>query len=162
MSYFPKLWNRFTNWSPRKLYLNLLNLQRALRFAKIGYRDRDWDQEFMWELLEFKLGNMENFFFSGEPWKANAVRTGKQIRTARILCGRIAAEVYCDMWPEYFLETCTYVDGTNRVTTLASFAHPRPPIGPFQSWKGYEHHQRVQDIEYLGILLRKHSTTWWD
>lgn len=55
----------------------------------IIWEDRQFDHGYLYTIMWHKLKLMEKFFSSGDPWAVGADKCAKDIKVARILCGRL-------------------------------------------------------------------------
>jgi hypothetical protein len=141
----------------------------------VVWGDRDFDHHYLFKILHFKLGRMEEFFSSGRTVCSGAKIHARQIRVARILAGRIIADDYVPnafmhhdrkwgdlrMWGEPYDE-----DGTCRMAFHRPNANTREEVAQedreYRALMNNPERQRKQDVQYLCRILEKHSHTWWD
>lgn len=108
------------------------SIERVVRWIPIIWEDRQYDYAFMFAILEKKLEFMEKDTYNWFSFGAEKDR--KRIKTARILCKRLAEEqIY-------------YEDN---------------PIFPHTYYK-YTQVRTDQDLNLLCETLRKYSLRWWD
>lgn len=69
-------------------------IRNIFTWMPIIWKDRQWDQAYLYAILGKKLKRMEDFFLSGNTTTANAKKHGKDIKVARILCNRLEREDY--------------------------------------------------------------------
>lgn len=62
--------------TPRNISNGISNL---IAWFPIIWHDRDWDWEFLNDMLIFKLSRMEQAFLSGEAYSMNAVKMAEQM-----------------------------------------------------------------------------------
>lgn len=116
----------------RSFFYGLGNLRRWLPLI---WRDRDWDWVFLAQVMEFKLRRMahhENFFGHHVGSKLDARR--------QLICAELLKRLMDD---DYYIHARKFFG----VTPAASEAALR--------------NQR-SDQRYLGLLLGKYLTHWWD
>ncbi len=129
------VWHKLT-FPIRLPYYGLRNI---LAYSSILYRDRDWDQSFLFAIMEKKFRRMRHLFqYHGHH--AGDHRIAKQLTIAAECCRRLAEEDY--QYPS------SYLLADEHRARKASIAH--------------ESYLQDQDLEWIGKLLRKHAQTWWD
>lgn len=109
-----------------------------IKWMPIVWKDRDFDHGYLYDMLQFKLKNMEDFFYSDYTWCANSKRKAKEIKTCRILLDRIVKEEYV----EYDCQNPKHTSG------MKYFKN-----------EGY---MLQQDLDMLFNIMRKKSQRWWD
>lgn len=107
-------------------------VQRALVYAKMGYKSPDWDHAYLYELIAFKLKRMEDCLGNGVC--SDRKKTSKRIKIARICLERLIEDRY---WP--YKELTFNRDSSQRINDL-----------------------QKQDLEYFGKIFVKYSQGWWD
>ncbi len=116
-------------------------LRNLWSYAPIIWRDRDWDQAYLYELLHFKLKRMESCLRAGGH--VHASRDAAQIRVAAACLKRVMDD---DYWP------------------AAAFDYGWKDLSHDQRKRimDHEHCLRRQDLRYFGRLFEKYSQGWWD
>ena len=144
------------------------------RWRKIIWNDRDWDQHFLYEVMEFKLRNMADLH-RNYGHGVYAERYAKQMETCAALLKRIKEDEYHDnafihhdrkygeleMWgtptdnPE--LTLCNF--NRKKICNTNDYEQEEK-----DSRRLYKHVERMtkQDIEYCFKLMAKHIRGWWD
>lgn len=69
-------------------------VKNCIRWFPVIWRDRQYDETFLFSILRRKLEMMEKFFLSGDAVCMDAPRMAKEIRIARILASRLEKEKY--------------------------------------------------------------------
>jgi hypothetical protein len=77
-----------------KFYIIIESIQNVIKWFPVIWHDRDWDHSYFYNILHFKLRNMEEYFNSEYVWGANALKDAKRIKTARILVKRLLEDNY--------------------------------------------------------------------
>lgn len=116
-----------------------INGFRNLKFwLPVIWKDACWDSEFLIIILRHKLLQMEQFWGSDKPTVMGAKKTHRQIKTCRILCDRVLNGVDPNVWDE-----------------KGFFGQKQDPIKT-------EFFYRRRSMEYLGKMIAKHHSTWWN
>jgi hypothetical protein len=110
-------------------------IRNLIRWFPLIWRDRDWDYCYLADLMRFKMLRMADL---QRRWghHVGAERHARQLRICAALCQRISEDNYIQM-------------------------HDCPNSPPGQWHRRVEFSQRY-DLEYLGIMMRRHMATWWD
>ena len=155
-----------------KLFKSIRNVFRGIkniiRWLPVIYKDRDWDQGYIFELLYFKLKNMQEFFESDNTWSADTNKTAKQIMVAKSLCKRIVDNDYLERaLTDYHLKygkDCVFhseLSTTKGFHTLV-WDWSEQQSKEFGVASEHSRYMELQDINYLFEFLRKHIRGWWD
>jgi len=132
-------------WLPSTIYSNLNAMYHdlkhgvgnILRWIPVIWFDRDWDWEYLAEVMEYKLRRMSKGF----------TKWGHHIRSDRdaqnmLICAELLKRLRLDNWED--------LDGSTVIRTSDRYVFKR-------------HDARIRyDQEYLGRLLGKHLRSWWD
>lgn len=100
-------------WKIRNWFDNYLSFQaikngtkNLIKWFPIIWKDRDFDQGFLYDILYFKLGEMQKFFESGNTYAVGADECAEQIQECRRLLKKIMDESVVDEhWDD---EKCVY------------------------------------------------------
>lgn len=112
-----------------------VGIKAIIRYAPLIYRDRDWDQGFMFDLLSFKVGRMRKH--AEECFIPHGKKSVKRLRVVELLCKRIGSSDYYvekEMFPKLRV-------GINNM-----------PVSMYQE---------EEDLKLLCKYLEKYSRTWW-
>ena len=112
-------------------------ITNLIKWSPIIWNDRDFDQAYMYEMLRFKLKNMEDFFYSDRTWCIGSERRAKEIKICRILLDRIIKEEY------------------------GEFDFDDPKRNGMKYLKN-EAYMLQQDLDMLCHIIAKKSQDWWD
>jgi hypothetical protein len=74
------------------IYSITQGISNLIKWFPLIWKDRDFDQGYLYDMLYFKLNNMQKFFESGNTYSADAEEYGKQIKECRDLLYRIMNE----------------------------------------------------------------------
>lgn len=123
-----------------KFRYNILNvyigINNLIDYAPIIWKDRDWDQFFLYELMAFKLGKIEKEIESfdknlGLTYKDHNKRV-KNLKIARACLKRLSNEDY------FYYMTTNFKEEIQKEERLIQ-----------------------QDLETFAKIFVKHSRTWW-
>lgn len=143
------------------------------KFRKILWRDRDWDQGFFYELLEFKLRSIHKYFSSDAPVSLCSQR--KKYRRNILVCAELVKRIREENYFKYYYRDvdCSW-DANWEIDpekpTRYRMKEKTKEQGPKSYW-GYieqkqlneiEKQMKKQDQDLLFKLLTKHLDTWWD
>ncbi len=158
--------NRLTEY----IYNFKIGLQNLFIWFPVIWRDRDWDDSFMWKILNTKLRKMEQFFNRGDLMGVHSKKELKRLKEARILTDRIVAD-------EYNIEQYDKIRDKYQVKNYSKYIpgedHRRYCIevnnGTEEEYRRelkrclkHECYLRRQDIRRLGEILERYSFRWWD
>lgn len=119
----------------KNVFRGLTNL---VIYAKLIYRDRDWDYCYLYEMMEFKLKRMRKHVET--CYVGHTKKELRRLKTCELLLGRLVKDEY---WPfnEHDCRNC------NDQQLIRKFNH--------------EEYLRKQDLELLAKYIVKYSRTWW-
>jgi len=144
-------------------------IKNIIIWLPVIWKDRDFDHSYMYEILYFKLKNMQEFFDSDCPMCANSKRKAKQIIIAKNLCKRLIEQ-------QYLMNALTEY---HKKYGEDSFDwHTEPTENPklhrlVWDWSEQQHkeftrasnhsdYMEQQDLDYLFKHMRKYIQGWWD
>ncbi len=84
-------WWRVKNWIDGHLsfYAIKNGIFNLIKWFPLIWKDQDFDHGYLYDILYFKLGEMQKFFESDNTYSANADQYAKQIKECRRLLERI-------------------------------------------------------------------------
>jgi len=87
-------WWKIRNWFNNYLrpYAIMDGISNLIKWFPLIWKDRDFDHGYLYDILYFKLGEMQKFFESDNAWSADAKEYAKQIKECRKLLYRIMNE----------------------------------------------------------------------
>ena len=85
---------KIRNWFDDYLrpYAIIDGISNLIKWFPLIWKDRDFDHGYLYDILYFKLGEMQKFFESDNAWSADAKEYAKQIKECRKLLYRIMNE----------------------------------------------------------------------
>lgn len=91
-------WWKIRNWFNNYLrpYAIMGGISNLIKWFPLIWKDRDFDHGYLYDILYFKLGEMQKFFESDNTWSANANEYAKQIKGCKELLRRIMNESIMD------------------------------------------------------------------
>lgn len=97
------------NFSIYDITIGIANL---VKWFKIIWNDRDFDQGYLYDIMYFKLDNMQKFFESENTYSIDAKDYAKQIKYCKELLYRIMNEsIYDENWDgENFTKSLHEID----------------------------------------------------
>jgi hypothetical protein len=154
----------------RDIKHGVLNL---IKWFPIIWQDRDWDQHFLYEMLKFKLEQMENF---QRKYGIGLYRDkyADQMRVCINLLGRLIDDNYSEntfqyhdeKWGELSLETKPHSKDLVSLHVVREKAvsdeEKKQESKEFMRLTKHAGKLRVQDIEMLFLNMTKYIEGWWD
>lgn len=154
----PDSWkyNRFTEFclSPfYKIRTFIRNCKRIIDYWPVIWENYDWDQNYFLYLVRFKITRMEKLFKGDKCDKFTVPRAVRALTEIRILLTRLENDEYdvdaYSKWKKEFPEC-----GGKHATEESSLR--------FRELNEFAEYRRRQDIERIGLLLRKYLGHWWN
>jgi len=148
------------------------SIKRLFYWFPVIWKDRDWDDYFIWILLYHKFKSMENFYkHKAQPIVGD--NRASQIRVCNLLLKRLTDSNYLDIafkqhekkWGKLksnwgiFNEKLTKLDIHRTKVTPETEAQERVESKRCHELEDY---LERQDLAYLSHLINKHSRGWWD
>ena len=94
---------KMISWKVRNFYDNYLTIRsikdgikNLIKWFPLIWKDRNFDQGYLYDILYFKLGEMQKFFESDNTYSMDAKEYGKQIKECKELLKRIINETIED------------------------------------------------------------------
>lgn len=145
--------------------IGVLNI---IKYIPIIYKDRDWDQYFLFKLMQFKLIRMEDLFIN-HSHLANNERYAKQMRVCINLLSRISEDEYHE---NVFKNHDKKWGDIEFSSGEEDFGITRPNVKTKEDEKQENKEYRIlsdklvklqqQDIDMLFLNMRKYIQNWWD
>jgi len=142
----------YCNLTPRILYSRVkYGIRNLITWFPVIWRDRDWDEYFLFVVMHEKLKRMEHLH-RHYGMCVDDEKYANQMRTCRILIKRLMDENYFD----YSL-----------LPKTGCFEDMLKPLPPELSRKIMVEHKKEelqinQDLDLLFKTMRKHIQKWWD
>jgi hypothetical protein len=148
------------------------NIKRLIKWIPIIWKDREWDQDYLYTILEFKIKNMQEFYESGQSntCQETVDKTIRDMKEARRLINRIRNDVYLEevsfefnkKYPNYYKEAFTFepIDG-KKGNRLVSKASPESEE-EHRECCNIADKNREDERKQLFELLRDKIEEWWD
>lgn len=145
-------------------------LGNIFKWWKVIYNDRDYDQHYIYQLLYFKLKNMEDFYRSDKAWSATAIKTADEIKVAKNLCKRLAEENYLHnalaehekLYPKYYDNFWQFEKIEGKPYYKLVSKNTKEEEKSFRRCGKLADYLEEQDKEMLFTYLKKHIDKWWD
>lgn len=157
---------------PRNVKYGIINL---FRWFPVVWTDRNWDHQFIYEVLRFKLSETSKYLRK-YGHHLNAERDADNIQVCVNLLDRLLKDEYHEMvfklhdkkWgrPKFNWDDVKDKPG------YCSLRIERPNVitekdkeqerKEFRRISGHEEQLRKQDIRYLFKMMTKHIQGWWD
>lgn len=149
-------------------------IENLINWFPVIWKDRDWDQWFLYNILKKKLSDMEEYHRK-YGHTVNANKTADEMKTCVNLLDRLIKDEYHEMvfkkhdekWgePEFNWEDCEK-EGSCELqilrTNIKDKTDEEQERKEFRRLSELEINLRKQDIRCLFEAIRKHIETWWD
>lgn len=91
-------WWKLKNWLDDYLSFHTIRdgIRNLIKWFPIIWKDRNFDQGYIYDMLYFKLGEMQKFFESGNTYAVGADKCAEQIKECRRLLDHIMTEAIQD------------------------------------------------------------------
>lgn len=147
-------------------------VKSIIRWLPTIYKDRDWDDYFLIEILYRKLVHMDKFYNSERTVAKHSSKDLRRLRQARILAERLREDDYLmnalgphekkygSDWDKCF--------STPIVVNGVTIGHEMHFVELHEQCKSrnraYKHSElmRKQDLNMLCSMISKYSARWWD
>ena len=151
----------------RAFYFGVRNLWR---WFPLIWQDRQWDESYLFYILQYKLLLMEKYFASDKAVTASAKNKSKEIRVCRLLVDRILLNDYNTPFddrdaPRFqrFAEAFEKSMHDESTDELILDREDTPLEEKVYKYKiDHIDYMEKQDIEMLLQLIAKQVTGWWD
>jgi len=131
----------------------------------IVWKDRQWDEMYLYQMLEFKFRRMEKFYASKYSWCEDAPIVAKQCQICKNLCERIIRDEYTSPYADEIVAAKDKIaEVEKKFEARFEFLNVDIQATHKSILKAAEHEDmlRRQDIMYLCSMIQKHSLCWWD
>ena len=160
---------------PRSLYYNIkYGIENLFVWLPVIWHDRDWDEYFLWAILEHKFKRMEHLF-RVYGHHVGADKTAHKLKICQLLCKRLKEEEYTTPYEkrneshfEWFRKKFEQSmsrepDEAGIITVVGEGDRGDEPDG---RWilPAHKHEEDMiqQDIDLLCKIMNKHVQSWWD
>lgn len=157
----------------RNQYIGVRNI---IKWSPVIYQDRQWDFTYLYDILRFKLNEMQKFFDSKQAISLDSEKRALQMRKCIRLIDKLSKDVYDEKyhrqleqkWGElqWKFEPIEDRPGFNRlimhrenIKTPEDEEQERKEL--LEGMKKAEK-ERQQDLEELFSIIKKNIHTWWD
>jgi hypothetical protein len=143
-------------------------VKNIIIWLPIIWKDRDFDHSYMYEIMYFKLRNMQKFFESNNTMCANSNCRARQIMIAKNLCKRLIEQNYLsnaltnyeskygDNYDFHFEP----VEGKPFHRLVWDWTEKQEK--EFKKASDHSEYMEQQDLNYLFTHMRKYIQGWWD
>lgn len=159
---------RFIKRMPDIPYRITQGIKNLIIWFPVIWKDRDFDHNYMYEIIYLKLSNMQKFFESDYPICANADRRAKQIMIAKNLCKRLIEQNYLsnaltNYKSKYGDESGFHFEQTeNKNLHKLVWDETVEQRNEFKKSSEHSNYMEQQDLDYLFKHMRKYIQGWWD
>ena len=179
-------WGRSFPHLPRKFFLGLKNLQK---WFSLVWKDRDWDDYFIFEALKFKIQNTANFIKERNRY-VGAERDVEIMKTCVKLIQRIQDQFYDIEHCEYERVKFNFIDSEvphsknskvleieilsqdfepffkkypriyKKALQVKDWPYTKKDNSTIAMWMSHYNHKRARRI--LFSLIERNIEKWWD
>jgi hypothetical protein len=149
-------------------YSFVQGVKNVFSWLPIIWRDREFDKNYLYQILHHKLKLMEEFYLSDLPACEGANKLGKQIKVARILCGRLIEQNYLtnalkDVEAKYGRHDLEFAPCPDH-SGFYQLVDNQTPQEHIEKNRAYKHadYMEKQDKEYMFYLIKRNIDGWWD
>jgi hypothetical protein len=151
-----------------KIYNIKHGIRNLWRWFPIIWKDRDWDQYYIFELLKFKFKNMEHNF-RNYAHIADADKVADDLKVCQLLLKRLIEDDYYDnvykwhdkKWGELEVDWDKSPIKFSR-RYVNSKEEKEKEHKEYMRLYNREEMLRKQDIRYLFHIITRKITMWWD
>ena len=145
------------------MFYNIITgIKNIFRWLPVIWKDRQWDQDYLYRVIGQKLKLMEEFWYSDDPWSANQEKVAKKVKLCRLLCDRIVNHDYLMnvLIPveQKYGELKFHWEKDNKMV------FDETPEEAKTRMRAYKHadYMEVQDKKMFFNILQKHIDKFWD
>lgn len=149
------------------------NIISTIRWLPVIWQDRQWDEYYLYKILEHKFKLMEDFFrYKG--MHVGAEREANQMKVCRLLLQRLMEENYTTPYDErnqphfdWFQKKMEEAfnkepNGEGFIVIAEAYERDEPDARWIVPAHKHEKYLRKQDIDLLFRIITKHAEKWWD
>lgn len=159
---------RFIKRIPDIPYQIIQGIKNIIIWFPVIWKDRDFDHSYIYEIMYFKLKNMQAFFESDYPICANSDRRAKQIMIAKNLCKRLIEQQYLtnaltnyhQKYGEEIKFSFEPVEG--KPYSVLKWNETEQQRKDFNKASKHSDYMEQQDLDFLFKHMRKYIQGWWD
>lgn len=150
----------------RSFYYNFkYGLTNLIKYFKVIWNDRDWDESYLFILLHNKLSYMERLHRE-EGNSIHSLKYADEIKIARLLTERIVNRDYIKnaLTPYHSKYGNENYEEWDDLEQYLSRTNRQNKDQIQMKKRAYKHSDNMekQDIEYLFKFISKHIQNWWD
>ena len=169
-------WAGFYDGLPYWLRNTVEFVERLIAYVTLLWRDRDFDQYYLYAMMELKLGRMQRAH-ERDSYHTNAPRYAHQIKICRLLLQRLMKDEYATHLFDEIDQTFGAIEfklggkTTGKYGTSYSTVVYRANVKTEQDEKrcermfknaiAHENYMRQRDREALFSMMKKFSEHWW-
>lgn len=179
-----KITNKIKNWwiwKARFFYRDFTyGIKNLIKWFPVIWKDRDWDDHYIWEILKFKITNQAEYI-GGRDIHTRAKRDSEIMMTCVRLMEKVQSEYYSMEYMDYEESEFKFVDSDKigvKKLEIEQISenfddyfkkYPRlykqmvnkfPDKSELVRFMSYENHNRANRI--LFKLMEQNITRWWD
>lgn len=148
-------------------------VKNLFRWFKIIWKDRNWDNQYIYSILHHKL-NLQERHIRKHDNHTDAQKIARKMRLCVLLLERLMKDDYNDLafyfhnkkWGEPEFNLIDVDDEYKKLDITHENVNTKEEEEQhFKEYKRCSEHEdmlREQDLDMLFKLMRKHIQTWWD
>jgi len=143
-------------------------IQTIIKWAPTIWKDEQWDQAYVFDILTKKLSLMESFYRGSDSMRADGEETADEIKEAITILNRIrkneylliALEEFDKKYPDYNWSSWMETDENGHLKMDKDDTKDQKTMLK----KAYKESDdaEAKDLDDLFVLLRKYIENWWD
>ena len=162
-----KTWGPFwPDWlNPRQIFLGFwYGVSNLVVYFSIIWRDRDWDQAFLYRLLSFKLDRMHKLLNSERAVAEHKPRHLRDLKICSLLLKRLTRDNYFELAGGKKLERAWDHESVRLENGLYHWTFREDPEAvAFRHQVGQKMQElEDQDLEHFCKTFHKQVRSWWD
>ena len=150
------------------------NIKRLFYWIPIIWKDRDYDQIFLFRIIYYKLLSMKKFYKSDKAMGMPADKNAKDINKALMVLNRIINDEYEDnafichdkKWGDIEFSTIKLPHKNYKLNMIRKNViteeDEEKEKKEFHKCLEHSDKQRKQDLDYLFKIMKKYVFEWWD
>lgn len=150
--------NKVMSKISRFYFSTLTGIGNIIDWFPVIWRDRDFDEGYLYDLLYKKLDRMENFYRSDKPYVADALKTADEIKEVKDLLFNVMNNTYETAVLDKF-DTSSFfkIEGNTFVSNVDNPEYQKYSNALDEAEKQYQEAKKK-----LFALMAEKIDDWWD
>ena len=167
--FIAKMDSFFYKLKPRFIYTFTTGIENIIRWMPIVWKDRDFDEGYIYEALHFKLKNTYDFLTSDDTIAIHHKNHLTKLKICVNLAERVREDFYIDRASSQIRPYDTDINflDSDRWIKLPDGGRQLTPMGEdekksFLKFNRHCYYLEQQDLDMLHGIMAKYSKYWWD